>query len=56
MVVKSLDQRERWRGAGEAALDPADPQAATTSQRYTHDEVFGSIRRGLCDEPAAAAM
>ena len=28
----------------ESALDAADRQAATTSLRYTHDEVFGSLR------------
>lgn len=56
MVVMSIDQFERLSGTVEDALDAADRQAATTSQRYTHDEVFSSIRRGLRDEPAAAAM
>ena len=31
----------------DAALDEADVQASTTSLRYTHEEVFGSIREGL---------
>ena len=56
MVVMSIEQFERLSGTVEDALDAADRQAATTSQRYTHDEVFSSIRRGLRDEPAAAAM
>lgn len=47
MVVMSIDQYERLRGSVEDALDAADLQASTTSLRYTHDEVFGSIRKGL---------
>ena len=56
MVAMSVDQCGRWSGTVEAAPAAAARQAATTSQRYTHDEVFSSIRRGLRDEPAAAAM
>ncbi len=47
MVVMSIDQFEHINGTVETALDAADLQAATTSLRYTHDEVFGSIREGL---------
>ena len=56
MVVMSLEQFEHVNGSIEAALDAADRQAATTSQRYTHDEVFGSIRKGLLDDQAATAL
>lgn len=31
----------------EEALDAADAQAATADVRFTHDQVFGSIRKGL---------
>lgn len=31
----------------ERALDEADNQAASTTVRYTHEEVFGSIRGEL---------
>ena len=47
MVVMSMDQFEYLNGSIETALDAADLQAATTTKRYTHDEVFGSIRKGL---------
>ena len=47
MVVMSLEQYERLNEPIESALDAADIQAETTDLRYTHDEVFGSIRRGL---------
>lgn len=47
MVVMSIEQFEYLNGSVEAALDAADRQAATTDFRYTHDEVFGSIREGL---------
>lgn len=47
MVVMSIDQFERLNGSVGAALDAADIQAETTELRYTHDEVFGSIREGL---------
>ncbi len=41
MVVMSIEQFDHINGSVEAALDAADRQAATTSLRYTHDEVFG---------------
>lgn len=47
MVIMSIEQFEHINGNVEAALDVADLQAETTSLRYTHDEVFGSIRAGL---------
>lgn len=56
MVVMSIEQFEHINGTVESALDAADLQAATTSLRYTHDEVFDSIREGLCDERRAAAL
>lgn len=40
MVVMSVEQFEHINGSVEAALDAADRQAATTSLRYTHDEVI----------------
>lgn len=47
MVVMSMEQFEHINGSVGSALDAADRQAATTSLRYAHDEVFGSIREGL---------
>ena len=55
MVVMSLEQFEHINGSVESALDAADRQAATTSLRYSHDEVFGSMREGLRDGRKAAA-
>lgn len=56
MVVMSIDQFEHINGTVESALDAADLQAETTSLRYTHDEVFGSIREGLRDDASAEAV
>ncbi len=53
MVVMSIDQFESSNGAIEASLDAADNQAATTELRYAHDEVFGSVRRGLAGDAIA---
>ena len=47
MVVMTIEQFERLNGNVDAALDAADVQAETTSIRYSHDEVFGSVREGL---------
>ncbi len=47
MVVMSIEQFDRINGSVDAALDEADVQASTTLLRYTHEEVFGSIREGL---------
>ncbi len=54
MVVMSLPQYERLRGSIDAALDAADRQAATTTVRYTHEQVFDSIRSGLGEDHAQA--
>ena len=56
MVVMSVEQFEHINGGVEFALDAADRQAATTSLRYTHEEVFGSIREGLRNRREAAAL
>lgn len=47
MVVMSIDQFDKMSGSVEPALDAADLQASATALRYTHDEVFDSIREGL---------
>ena len=47
MVVMSFDQYKRFNDSIENTLDVADIQAATMPLRYTHDEVFGSIRNML---------
>lgn len=56
MVVMSVEQFEHINGGVEFALDAADRQAATTSLRYAHEEVFGSIREGLRNGREAAAL
>ena len=56
MGVMSVEQFEHINGGVEFALDAADRQAATTSLRYTHEEVFGSIREGLRNGREAAAL
>ena len=56
LVVMSIDQFEHINGTVEAMLDAADRQAATTNLRYTHDEVFGSIREGLRNDARASAL
>ena len=47
MVVMSMEQFDYLNGPISAALDAADRQAETTEVRYSHDEVFDSIRKGL---------
>ncbi len=54
MVVMSIEQFEHINGSVEDKLDAADRQATTTSMRYTHNEVFGSIKEGLHDDRRAA--
>ena len=56
MVVMSMEQFEHINGSVESALDAADRQAATTTLRYSHDEVFGSIREGLRHGRCAEAV
>ena len=45
MVVMSIDSYSRLTSNIEQALDEADDYAATTAERMTHDEIFGSLRR-----------
>ncbi|MBR3326227.1 MAG: type II toxin-antitoxin system Phd/YefM family antitoxin [Atopobiaceae bacterium] len=47
MVVMSMDQYESLTGNVEAMLDAADRQAASTTMRYSHDEVFAGLRGEL---------
>ncbi len=47
MVLMSVEQFDYLNGAVEQALDAADRQAETTTLRYSHAEVFDSIRKGL---------
>ncbi len=47
MVVMSIDSYSRLTSNIEQALDEADDYAATTTERMTHDEVFGSLRRQI---------
>ena len=47
MVVMSIDSYESLAGGVESALEAADRQAASTTVRHTHAEVFDSIRDGL---------
>lgn len=47
LVVMSIEQFERINGTVESALDAADRQADTTAMRYSHNDVFGSIRRDM---------
>lgn len=47
MVVMSLDMYDRLTDNSESKLDEADLQAKTDSTRYTHEEVFSSIRNQI---------
>lgn len=49
MVVMSIDAYSRLVDPVERALDEADNQARTTSERLSHEDVFGTLR-GLIDE------
>ena len=49
MVVMSIDAYSRLVDPVERALDEADKQARTTSERLFHEDVFGTLR-GLVDE------
>lgn len=44
MVVLSLEEYSRLTDTIENALDVADIQAATTSERMSHTEVFSMLR------------
>lgn len=47
MTVMNMEQYERLTGSVEAMLDAADRQAASTTMRYSHDEVFSGLREEL---------
>lgn len=47
MVVMSLDMYDRLTDNSESKLDEADLQAKTDPTRYTHEEVFSSIRNQI---------
>lgn len=47
MVVLSLEQYSKLIGDIEIKLDEADKQAAESDIRFSHDEVFGNVRRRL---------
>lgn len=47
MVVLSLEAYSKLTDGIESALDEADIAAANDSRRYTHDEVFGNLRRKI---------
>lgn len=56
MVVMSFDQYRRVTDAVEQALDAADRQAATMPLRYSHEEVFGSVREMLAHGAETQAL
>ena len=47
MVVMSIDMYDSLTNNIEAKLDEADLQAKTNPIRYTHEEVFSSIREQI---------
>ena len=47
MVVISLEAYSRLVDGTEAALDEAEHQAGTSSERLSHDSIFSEIRREL---------
>ena len=47
MVVLSLEAYSRLTDGIEAALDMADKAAEEDDRRYTHEEVFSKLRRGV---------
>ena len=47
MVVLSLEAYSKLIDKVEIALDEADKMAEETSVRYTHDEVFGNLRKEI---------
>ena len=49
MVVLSLEAYSRLIDGVEAALDEADKYASETEKRYSHEEVFSSLRRRIND-------
>ena len=55
MVVMSIEQYDKLTDSIESKLDAADEQARLTGKRYTHDEVFDSIRTILHGSEAVQA-
>ena len=47
MVVMSIDMYDKLTDNIESKLDEADSQAKTDPTRYTHEEVFSSIRNQI---------
>ena len=47
MVVLSLEAYSRLTDGVETALDEADRAAMEDNRRYTHEEVFSSLRRRI---------
>lgn len=47
MVVLSLEAYSKLIDKVEIALDEADKMAEETSVRYTHEEVFGNLRKEI---------
>lgn len=47
MVVMSLETYSQLTSNVELALDEADRLAAIDSRRFTHEEVFGNLRRRI---------
>lgn len=53
MVVMSIDQYESLIDSIDSALEEAESQAQSCATRYTHTEVFESIRKDLHREQQA---
>lgn len=47
MVVLSIEEYSKLIDGAESAMNGADLAAESDSRRYTHDEVFGGIRRRI---------
>ena len=55
MVVMSLEQYSALTDGIELALDEADRAAAMSDVRYTADEVFSRVRKGIHGQKALRA-
>ena len=47
MVVLSIEEYDHLANNVEIKLDEADRQAATTTKRLSHDDVFGKVRSAI---------
>lgn len=47
MVVLSIEEYDLLANSVEMKLDEADRQAATTTKRLSHDDVFGKVRSAI---------